>query len=90
MSDTQFRSTEAEAPPALAQTLQAVDTIVQNTVGSGRDQLALYILGAVLATRRLIETESGMDRAKRLRMIKAAGEEFDRKVRIYCRPLGGD
>lgn len=79
-----------EAPDANTLRLNAglalIDKAVQTASFSPTEQLGMLFLAHVLATRRLLKTYGITDRGKRLRVIKAAVGEFEKKLRTHVKP----
>jgi hypothetical protein len=75
-----------------AAVLRVVDHIVASDVQDPLEQLGVLMLASALACRRVIESKAtgdnvGLNRAIRVRLIKTAVAEFEKKLRRYCSPL---
>lgn len=67
-------------------TLLMIDGTIRNAAPAAKDQVGLAVMATVLAVRRLLAEHGIKDRARRMRVIKAAAAEFEAKLREHVKP----
>ena len=92
---TEARIMEAEGDASRQNLLRAVDGVVQGTLDNPLEQLSVLMLACAMACRRVIVMAAngdniGLNRAIRMRLIKTAVGEFEKKLRRFCSPLTVD
>jgi hypothetical protein len=93
-SANEVRDEEAQQPvdDTRANLLVSVDAVAQAALPDPLEQLGVLMAASALACRRVIDSKAtgddvGLNRAIRVRLIKAAVAEFEKKLRRYCSPL---
>lgn len=66
-------------------TLRHVDMIIRD-VAEPAEQLGVLYMASVLALRRLLASKQIADRGRRMRVIKEAVNQFDKRLRQFTVP----
>lgn len=85
--DPKFR--DAIANIAMNSRLKRIDTLAKEGDINPDLQMGCLMMAQVLAFRRLLEFHKITDRGKRMKLIKTAAAEFEKRLRQYGNPDNG-
>lgn len=83
MESAQPMTAEGEVTTPKMEKLQRLDELIRDLENKPEDQAGLLIIATVLAIRRVCASRGIFDRGRRMRVVKSAVADFERKLRTF-------